>query len=119
MSKGFSQKNAVLGRVNARFGREKGAAHGLMPRNFRALDIKRSRFPPMLHTTEQLEGQMDGRIDCCRYQPSLDDLLADEVMQPVLRSAGIDEYQLREMMVETARRIEDRERRIETGDAGE
>jgi hypothetical protein len=73
----------------------------------------------MLHTTEQLEGEMDRRVDCCGYQPSLDDLLADEVMRPVLRSAGLDEYQLREMMVETARRIEDRERRIDTGDAGE
>ncbi|MGH7116571.1 MAG: hypothetical protein ACREE9_19000 [Stellaceae bacterium] len=53
---------------------------------------------------------MDGRLDCCRYRPSLDDLLADEVMQPVLRSAGLDRHELREMMVETARRIEDRER---------
>ena len=66
----------------------------------------------MLHRTEQLEEQMDRRIDCCRYRPSLDDLLADEVMRPVLRSAGLDERELREMMVETARRIEDRERRV-------
>ena len=62
---------------------------------------------------------MDRRIDCCGYQPSLDDLLADEVMRPVLRSAGLDECQLREMMVATARRIEDRERRMATEDAGE
>jgi hypothetical protein len=73
----------------------------------------------MLHRTEQLEGQMNRRIDCCRYQPSLDELLADEVMQPVLRSAGLDERELREMMVETARRIEDRERRLETGEVVE
>ena len=58
---------------------------------------------------------MDGRLDCCRYRPSLDDLLADEVMQPVLRSAGIDRHELREMMVETARRIEDRERQNDDG----
>ena len=32
---------------------------------------------------------MAGR-DCCRYEPSLDELLADEMMQPVLRSAGYD-----------------------------
>ncbi|HUC09997.1 MAG TPA: hypothetical protein VL985_06175 [Stellaceae bacterium] len=54
---------------------------------------------------------MNTRSDCCRYQPSLDDLLADEVMEPVLRSAGLDQHELREMMVETARRIDDRERR--------
>jgi hypothetical protein len=62
---------------------------------------------------------MDGRFDCCRYQPSLDDLLADEVMEPVLRSAGLDQHELREMMVETARRIEDRDRRNITSDGDE
>jgi hypothetical protein len=54
---------------------------------------------------------MDGRFTCCRYEPSLEDLLADEVMTPVLRSAGIEPQEFREMMVETARRIESRERR--------
>jgi hypothetical protein len=54
---------------------------------------------------------MDERLDCCRYRPSLDDLLADAVMEPVLRSAGLDQHELREMMIETARRIEDRDRR--------
>ncbi len=58
---------------------------------------------------------MDERLDCCRYRPSLDDLLADEVMQPVLRSAGLDRHELREMMVETARRIEDRDRQDSEG----
>ena len=53
---------------------------------------------------------MDGHVECCRYEPSLDDLLADEVMEPVLRSAGLERQELRDMMVETARRIEDRER---------
>jgi hypothetical protein len=62
---------------------------------------------------------MDERSECCRYEPSLEDLLADEVMQPVLRSAGLELQELREMMVETARRIEHRERQIDTeGDAG-
>ena len=61
---------------------------------------------------------MDGRAECCRYEPSLEDLLADEVMEPVLRSAGLELQELREMMIETARRIEDRERRSDTeGDA--
>jgi len=57
---------------------------------------------------------MDERSECCRYEPSLDDLLADEVMEPVLRSAGLELQELREMMIETARRIEDRERRSDT-----
>ena len=51
---------------------------------------------------------MAGRIDCCRYEASLDDLLDDEVMEPVLRSSGFDADGLRDMMVETARRIDDR-----------
>ena len=58
---------------------------------------------------------MDERSECCRYEPSLDDLLADEVMEPVLRSAGLELHELREMMMETARRIDDRERRSDTG----
>jgi hypothetical protein len=62
---------------------------------------------------------MDGRSECCRYEPSLEDLLADEVMEPVLRSAGLELQELREMMMETARRIEDRERRSDPGDPGE
>ena len=51
---------------------------------------------------------MDERFECCRYEPSLEDLLADEVMTPVLRSAGLEAEEFREMMVETARRIENR-----------
>ena len=51
---------------------------------------------------------MAGRVECCRYEPSLDDLLDDEVMAPVLRSAGFDSQGLRETMVATARRIDDR-----------
>jgi len=49
---------------------------------------------------------MDGRFDCCRYEPSLEELLADDVMAPVLRSAGFDAQGFRDMMAETARRIE-------------
>jgi hypothetical protein len=52
---------------------------------------------------------MDERFECCRYEPSLEDLLADEVMMPVLRSAGLEAEDFREMMVETARRIEHRQ----------
>ena len=51
---------------------------------------------------------MAGSRECCRYEPSLEDLLEDEVMAPVLRSAGFDRQGFREMMVETARRVDDR-----------
>lgn len=51
---------------------------------------------------------MDGRFDCCRYEPGLDDLLADDVMAPVLRSAGYDAQGFREMIAETARRLDER-----------
>ena len=54
---------------------------------------------------------MAGRSECCRYEASLDDLLDDDVMAPVLRSAGFDAQGLRDMMVETARRIDDAGRR--------
>jgi hypothetical protein len=56
---------------------------------------------------------MDERFECCRYEPSLEDLLTDELMTPVLRSAGLEAQEFREMMVQTARRIEDRARRRE------
>jgi hypothetical protein len=51
---------------------------------------------------------MDARFDCCRYEPSLDDLLADDVMAPVLRSAGFDKQGFRDMIVEAARRLDRR-----------
>jgi hypothetical protein len=50
---------------------------------------------------------MAGRNECCHYEPSLEDLLDDEVMAPVLRSAGFDPQGIRDMMVETARRIDE------------
>ena len=49
---------------------------------------------------------MAGRTECCRYEPSLEELLDDEVMAPVLRSAGFDARGFRAMMAETARRID-------------
>ncbi len=51
---------------------------------------------------------MAGRAECCRYEASLEELLDDEVMEPVLRSAGCDSQGLRDMMVETARRVDAR-----------
>ena len=38
-------------------------------------------------------------------EPTLDDLLADEIMQPIMRSAGIDAAQLKARLSETARRL--------------
>ena len=54
---------------------------------------------------------MAERMECCRYEPTLEELLADEVMEPVLKSAGLEPQQFRDMLLETARRLEDRERR--------
>ena len=54
---------------------------------------------------------MDEPFECCRCEPSFEDLLADEVMTPVLRSAGLEAQEFREMMVETARPILDPARR--------
>lgn len=48
---------------------------------------------------------MDGRAECCRHEPSLDDLLTDDLMQPVLRSAGYEPEEFRELMSETAKRV--------------
>ena len=50
---------------------------------------------------------MAGTMECCRYEPSLEDLLGDEVMTTVLRSAGFDQQGFREMMAETAKRLDD------------
>ena len=50
---------------------------------------------------------MSGHPLCCRDEPSLDDLLAeDEVMMPVLKSAGLDRSEFRELLLRTARRRE-------------
>lgn len=51
---------------------------------------------------------MTARSDCCRYEPSLEELLDDEMMEPVLRSAGFADTQgFRDMIVETARRLDE------------
>ncbi len=41
-------------------------------------------------------------------EPTLDDLLDDEIMTPVMRSAGIDAALLRQHLGETARRLSER-----------
>lgn len=48
---------------------------------------------------------MAERADCCRYEPRLEDLLADEMMQPVLQSAGYDRERFHDMLVETGERF--------------
>jgi len=60
---------------------------------------------------------MAGHVECCRYEPSLDDLLDDAIMEPVLRSAGFDQRGFRELMVETARRIDEHGHGGDPGDA--
>jgi hypothetical protein len=59
----------------------------------------------MLHRTQWEEGIMADRIDCCRYEPSLDELLDDEMMQPVLQSAGLDRERFHDLLVETGERV--------------
>jgi hypothetical protein len=54
---------------------------------------------------------MAAQVACCRYEPSLEELLDDEMMAPVLRSAGFDHDGFREMIVETARRLDPMETR--------
>ncbi len=51
---------------------------------------------------------MAGRTDCCRYEATLDELIEDEMMAPVLRSAGLDAQRFRDLIVETARRFDER-----------
>jgi hypothetical protein len=41
-------------------------------------------------------------------EPTLDDLLDDEIMMPVMRSAGVDAGQLKARLAEQARRLSDR-----------
>ena len=48
---------------------------------------------------------MAGRAECCRCEPSLDELLEDDMMQPVLQSAGYDRDRFHDLMVETGERI--------------
>lgn len=49
----------------------------------------------------------DVTTEPCRHDTvTLEDLLDDEIMEPVLRSAGFDAQGLRDMMVETARRLD-------------
>jgi len=43
-----------------------------------------------------------GSAECCCSRATLDDLLSDEVMAPVLRSAGYEPDEFREMMTEMA-----------------
>ncbi len=38
-------------------------------------------------------------------EPTLDDLLDDDIMRPVMRSAGIDADRLKQALAETARRL--------------
>jgi len=49
---------------------------------------------------------MAERSDYCRCETSLEELLDDEMMEAVLRSAGFDSQGFREMIAETARRFE-------------
>jgi hypothetical protein len=45
------------------------------------------------------------RNECFCYWATLDELLADDVMEPVLRTAGYEPDEFREMMAEMAWRL--------------
>ena len=51
---------------------------------------------------------MADRTDCCRYELSLDDLLDDDMMQPVLQSAG-PTASAHDLMIEIGERVRLRE----------
>jgi len=48
---------------------------------------------------------MAGHNQCCRYEVSLEELLADDIMRPVLQSAGYDRERFRDLIVETGERF--------------
>jgi hypothetical protein len=48
---------------------------------------------------------MARRTECCRYEPSLDELLDDDIMTPVLESAGYDRERFHDLMIETGERV--------------
>jgi hypothetical protein len=52
------------------------------------------------------EGGMAAGSDDCRSEPSLEELLDDEMMESVLRSAGFDSQGFRGMIAEAARRFD-------------
>jgi len=52
---------------------------------------------------------MDRGFNCRRYEPDLEDLLSDEMMTPVLRSAGLGAQEVRELIARTARRRDERD----------
>jgi hypothetical protein len=90
-------------------------------RHFAAFDASiAAKFPIRRHNADTLhadlagnitgkEGIMAAGVQCCRYEPTLDELLDDDIMTPVLRSAGFDPQGFRAMMAETARRFDDRQ----------
>lgn len=68
--------------------------------------IQAMLFGELAYNLVGKEGTMAARTSCCRYEPSLEELLDDEMMTPVLRSAGFDADAFREMIAETARRLD-------------
>jgi len=60
------------------------------------VDVDDSRFS---------SAHQQGRNACFCYRATLDELLADDVMEPVLRTAGYEPDEFREMMTEMARNL--------------
>jgi hypothetical protein len=67
----------------------------------------RHSSPPLSRPTIAEDGMTGWKMTM--IEPTLDDLLADEIMQPIMRSAGVDAAQLRAGLGETARRLIERD----------
>jgi hypothetical protein len=48
---------------------------------------------------------MANRTECCRYEPSLDELLDDDILHLMMHSDGFDREQLHDLMDEARHRI--------------
>ena len=58
----------------------------------------------LLDASRFIDTPQHRRNECFCYRTTLDDLLADELMAPVLHRAGYKPDEFREMMTEMARR---------------
>ena len=55
--------------------------------------------------TQSSDTRQHRRNECFCYRATLDELLGDDVMEPVLRTAGYEPDEFREMMTEMARNL--------------
>src|SRR5471030_2541354 len=78
---------------------------GRLPPNEPLTATKSSVLPVYYPPQHLMEGMVMTQWKMTMIEPTLDDLLADEIMTPIMRSAGIDVDELRARLAETARRL--------------